>query len=137
MNYYMIAAEGRLEKIREAAEKIVDKFRCEILSGPSSGMIMVKHLDPVEKTPFYIGEAFVTQCEVEIEGSLGYGCILGDVPERAIYAAIIDSRLGNGMDIPVEAMKILRYEMEYIEKQRIIDNERVLKTKVNFDVKKG
>lgn len=137
MDYYKIVAEGRPERIKTAVEKIVDEFQCSVLSAPSSGMIMVKHIDPIEKTPFYLGEAFVTQCEVEIKGEIGYGCVLGDEPERALYGAIIDAVLGNGFNLPHKAVEVLNDEMEYIKHKHKKEDGQILKTKVNFDVKKG
>lgn len=137
MDYYQIVAEGRLEKLQVIVQRIVNEFQCKIVSGPSSGMIMVKHIDPIDKNQFYLGEAFVTQCEVEVTGNLGYGCALGDEKERALYGAIIDARLGNGYDIPVDTLKLLKQEMEYISDKQIKERNQILKTKVNFDVKKG
>ncbi|HEX9061495.1 MAG TPA: phosphonate C-P lyase system protein PhnG, partial [Clostridia bacterium] len=93
MEYSEIAAEGRLENLKLIAEKIAGMFPLSVITPPSSGMIMIQHTDPVEKTPFYLGEAFVTKCEVDIAGNIGFGCVLGDDPERALYSAIIDAAL--------------------------------------------
>lgn len=136
MDYSHVAAEGRLEKLRDIAEKIVALFPCRVISHPSPGMVMVRHLDPIEKTPFYLGEAFVTQCEVELDGNLGYGCVLGNEPERAVYGAIIDAGFGNDMNIPGEVKRMLDVEAEYINEKRNIENRQIAGTKVNFDVKK-
>lgn len=137
MDYYKIVAEGRLEKLQVVVQRIVNEYEWKVVAHPSPGMIMVRHVDPIDKTKFYIGEAFVTQCEVEVAGKLGYGCVLGDEPERALYGAIIDSRLGNACDIPVEAKEILEHEMLHIGNEQVIDRNRIFNTKVNFDVKKG
>lgn len=137
MDYFKIVAEGRLEKLEVVAQRIVNEFECKVVSSPSPGMIMLKHVDPIDKTQFYLGEAFVTECEVEVSGKLGYGCVLGDEPERALYGAIIDSTLGNGCDIPVEAKELLESEMQHIRNEQVKEKNRVLSTKVNFDVKKG
>lgn len=137
MHYSQVVAEGRIEKLKDIAEKIVAVFPCRIISHPSPGMIMVKHIDPIEKTPFYLGEAFVTQCEVEIDEKMGYGCVLGDQPERAVYGAIIDAGLGNGMNVPGEVRSMLDEEAIYISNRWRCESGQISKTKVNFDVKKG
>ena len=137
MHYSQVVAEGRLEKLKEITEKIVAEFQCKIIQHPSPGMVMVKHIDPIEKTPFYLGEAYVTQCEIEVEGKLGYGCVLGNEPERAIYGAIIDASLGNGMVVPQEVGLMLDDEAKCIRQRWSCESKHISKTKVNFDVKKG
>ncbi len=137
MNYSQVTAEGRLEKLKEMAEGIVIELPCQIIQNPSPGMVMVKHIDPIEKTPFYLGEAFVTQCEVEIGGSLGYGCVLGDEPERALYGAILDAVLGNGIAVPEKVKRLLEEEADEIQQGWSSESRQISRTKVNFDVKKG
>lgn len=137
MNYSQVTAEGRLEKLKEMAEIIVAEHPCQIIHHSSPGMVMVKHIDPIEKTPFYLGEAFVTQCEVEIGENLGYGCVLGDEPERALYGAILDAALGNEMNIPEKVKRLLDEEANDIRHGWSSESKQASRTKVNFDVKKG
>jgi phosphonate C-P lyase system protein PhnG len=137
MDYSQVVAEGRIEKLKEIAERIVTQFPCKVISHPSPGMVMVKHIDPIEKTAFYLGEAFVTQCEVEVDGNLGYGCVLGDEPERALYGAIIDSVVGSSHGNFEEVNLMLELEKAYIISKWSGESKQISKTKVNFDVKKG
>lgn len=137
MDYSMVVASGRLAVLKQVAELITDRLVCKVITHPSPGMIMIKHTDPLEGTPFFLGEAFATQCEVETGGNMGYGCVLGDEPERALYGAIIDSVLGNGLDISGEIIPDLEAEKKYILDKWSEESKLVSKTKVDFDIKKG
>ena len=136
MDNSQVVAEGRIEKLKDIAEAIVNAFSCRIITHPSPGMIMIKHIDPIEKTPFYLGEAYVTQCEVEVDGKMGYGCVLGDDPERALYGAIIDAVAGNNMPVSEDISSGLDSEKASILEKWAEESRRIAKTKVNFDVKK-
>ncbi|MCX7709161.1 MAG: phosphonate C-P lyase system protein PhnG [Clostridia bacterium] len=137
MHYSQVIAEGRIEKLRDIADTIVNHVPCRIISNPSPGMVMVKHTDPLEKTPFYLGEAFVTQCEAEVDGCMGYGCVLGDEPERAVFGAIIDAVLGNKNRMAPSVNPMIEEEARFIKDQWTRESRQISKTKVNFDVKKG
>lgn len=137
MHYSQVIAEGRLEKLKEIAEAIVSKVPCRIISHPTPGMVMVKHIDPLEKTPFYMGEAYVTQCEVEVDSIMGYGCVLGDEPERAVYGAIVDAAASSESKFAGFIGLMLEEEAAYINEKWSKESKQIARTKVNFDVKKG
>ena len=90
MDYSEIAAEGDLEAVREIAQAIVNRLPVRILKPPSPGMVMVKQIDPLENTQFLLGEAYVTECEVDVEGLPGYGCVL--LPFEALQKALSSRR---------------------------------------------
>lgn len=135
MEYSEIAAEGRLENLKIIAEKVADMFPLRVITPPSYGMIMIQHTDPIEKTPFYLGEAFVTKCEVDIKGNIGFGCVLGDDPERALYSAIIDAAIETAEMSQIEPY--LKREEAFILEKWHLEEAQIAKTKVNFDVKRG
>lgn len=137
MNYSQIAAIGNLEKLKAIAEFIVESHPLKITSEPSPGMVMVKVVDPLENTPFYLGEAFVTQCEVEIDGNLGYGCVMGQEEERATYGAILDAIVGNDHELAGKVRPMLALVEEEILQRFEKETRKATRTRVNFDVKKG
>ena len=137
MDYTQVVAEGRIEKLKEIAENIVDNAACKVIKSPAPGMIMLKEVDPLEKTPFYLGEAFVTECEVQVDSGLGYSCVLGENIERALYGGIIDAVIGNKHKLAEITITKLSDEEGYIREKLIQESKEISKTKVNFDVKKG
>ena len=137
MSYTEVVAEGDIDAIKEIAGLIVDRLPCRIVSEPSAGMVMVKHIDPLEYTPFYMGEAFVTQCEVVVDEQPGYGCVLGAEPERAVCAAIIDAVLGNGHPLSDWISGYVKKEAAAVQARREAENKLAASTRVNFQTRKG
>lgn len=137
MEHAQIIAEGEISQLKMIAEFIVNNLPCKVITHPAPGMVMIKQVDPLEKDPFYLGEAFVTQCEVEIEGNLGYSCVLGNDTERALYGAIIDAVMGHDQPAAREVMPLLAAEEQNISARLAFASEKIARTRVDFDVKKG
>lgn len=54
-------------------------------------MVMARAKDTVDGETFNLGEVLVTRCEVALDGEPGWGIVLGDEPERALCAAVLDA----------------------------------------------
>src|SRR5271157_382252 len=94
MEHSEIIAEGGDDALREIAELIVKRLPVKVLKPPAPGMVMVRQVDPLENVLFLLGETYVTECEVEVDGRLGYGCVLGAGEERALCGAMVDAVIG-------------------------------------------
>ena len=70
MEHSEIVAEGGEEALREIAELIVNRLPVKVLKPPAPGMVMVRQVDPLENVFFLLGETYVTECEVEVDGLL-------------------------------------------------------------------
>lgn len=136
MNYSEVVAEGDIKAIKEIAGLIVNRLPCRVIAEPSPGMIMIKHIDPLEYTPFYMGEAFIMQCEVEVDEGLGYGCALGSEPDRALCGAIIDAVIGNGHPLSEWVSGLVKKEAAAIQERREVESKLTAGTRVNFDTRK-
>lgn len=135
MDYFEIVAEARPDAVRAIAEAILSKSNVRVLKAPAPGMVMVRHTDPLENTLFLLGEAYVTECEVEVDGLLGYGCVLGSGEERALCGALVDAVIGGRHSIASEIERLLEEELRNIEEQRRGENFAVASTRVSFDVR--
>jgi alpha-D-ribose 1-methylphosphonate 5-triphosphate synthase subunit PhnG len=135
MHHSEIVAEAEPEAIREIADTIVNRLPVNVLRAPSPGMVMVRQVDPLENTIFLLGEAYVMECEVEVDGLLGYGCALGAGEERALCGALIDAVVGGGHAIAGEISDLLSAEQRRIEARWEADSRAVASTRVNFDVR--
>ena len=91
MDHMQLVEEGNIEILKEIHDFIVNTMPYRLISHPSTGIMVISHSDPLEKTNTRIGETTATYCEVEVDGNTGYGCIPGNDPERAKYAAMIDA----------------------------------------------
>lgn len=137
MEYTTVIAEGDLAKLEQAAQYVLSKLPHRVTMEPAAGLIMVKHIDPLEQTPFYLGEVYVTHCEIEVDGLLGYSCVLGRAIKRARAGAALDAVLGNGHELALEVRRLLDPVAAEIEQKWREERKDAALTKVNFDVKKG
>lgn len=70
---------------------------------------MARVRETVDGEAFNLGEVLATDCEVSVGGRPGWGLILGDEPEKAICAAILDAALRGA--VPSEVASELREEL--------------------------
>jgi phosphonate C-P lyase system protein PhnG len=135
MEYTQICAEGDLTLLGGIAEYISDNANVHVVKKPSPAMVMVRHTDPLEKTPFHLGEAYVTECEVEVEGVIGYSCVLGQESERALYGALIDAVQSAKTELKNRVNLMLERVGKALEKKWESEAKEVSGTKVDFDVR--
>ena len=135
MDYSEIVAEASPEAVRSIAEAILGRSTVRVLKAPSPGMVMVRHADPLENTRFLLGEAYVTECEVDVDGHLGYGCVLGTGEERALCGALVDAVMGGGHSMAANIEPLLGEEQRRIEETRRAEDCSVASTRVSFDVR--
>ena len=135
MDHSQIAAEAELEALENVAAFIADRHSVRVLRAPTPGMVMVRHVDPLEGTPFYLGEAYVTECEVEVDGRLGYGCCLGSGDQRALYAARVDAVMGAGHSEAASLRALLQEEQDRISMRRRQEAAAAAGTRVDFQVR--
>jgi phosphonate C-P lyase system protein PhnG len=154
LDYSEIIAEACTDALREIADLIINRLEVRVLKPPSPGMVMVRHSDPLENTLFLLGETFVTECEVDVDGRLGYGCVLGSGEERALCGALVDAVLGG--DTPArdsgasggnqsasggnhaivsEIKHLLEAERLRIETRWEAESRAVASTRVSFEVR--
>lgn len=134
LHYSEVAAEGDLATVRSAAELVAEHATVRVLRDPVGAMVMVRHVDPLQHTPFYLGEAHVTECEVDVDGVPGYGCVLGDSDERALIAAIIDAVMASSAPIRESVAAMLGDAARALEERRREESARVAATRVDFDL---
>lgn len=96
MDYMQIAEEGNIETLKEIYDMITAQLPFRLISQPATGKVVISHTDPEETANTLLGETIATYCEVEVDGNIGYGCVPGNDPERAKYAALIDAIKWNG-----------------------------------------
>lgn len=134
MEHSEIVAEGSDEALREIAELIVNRLPVKV-QPPAPGMVMVRQVDPVENVSFLLGETYVTECEVEVDGQLGYGCVLGFGEERALCGALVDAVIGSTHSLAAEVQPLLEAEEQKIRARWETESAAVASTRVNFDVR--
>src|SRR5262245_66354975 len=91
-----VLCECDLEPLQALVEGLERQHTVTIVKEPSVCLTMVRAEDSLDKQEFYLGEALTTECEVSVDGRLGYGVCLGDEPVRGYCLAVIDALIDAG-----------------------------------------
>lgn len=83
--------EGDPAFLERLARQMEEAHSVEIVRPAEGSLVMLKALDSVSEQPFYLGEVMVTECTVTVNGTRGFGVIVGDQPQRAYQLAVVDA----------------------------------------------
>lgn len=106
-----------------------------LLAPPRWELVMLKVRETAQETPFYLGEALMTTCKVEVAGTLGFGALLGDAEQGAYDLALVDAVLSG----PQAQRYLERWEPRFEEARRALEREeqlqaqRIALTRVDFE----
>jgi alpha-D-ribose 1-methylphosphonate 5-triphosphate synthase subunit PhnG len=130
-----IIAEADAQGVKAVAEAVLNRLPVKILKAPAPGMVMVRHVDPLERTPYLLGEAYATECEVEVDGVIGYGCCLGTEEERALCGALVDAVMAGTHPFRDILLQLLAEEQRRISARREMEEKAVAGTRVDFETR--
>jgi phosphonate C-P lyase system protein PhnG len=127
-----ILCECELQPLEDFVVALEETVEVILVKAPAICMTMVQAEDSVEFQPFYLGEALTTECELLVNGTRGIGICLGDEPVRAYCIAFMDAYTQlNDVDMqPV--VDFLSKQSEIIEHNAKVENDLILRTKVDF-----
>ncbi|MFJ5762363.1 phosphonate C-P lyase system protein PhnG [Neobacillus sp. NPDC093182] len=128
-----ILINGSQNRLEDMAHCIKDNYQVKVIQEPESGLVMLKVRETSQKSLFYPGEVFVTECKVQIQGSIGIGIVKGDQPELSFNLAVIDAAYEAMLPETIGWKLLLEKEEKAIQEQRAADSQSILKTKVNFE----
>lgn len=127
-----ILIEADLNSLKSFVENLEKSYEIQITKKPFLGLTMVKANDSVEKQPFYLGEALVTETEVSINNQAGIGICVGDESVRSYCVAVIDALLQlKDENLPI-IQDFLDQQAIEITKREKKAHHRIQKTKVDF-----
>ncbi|NPV30280.1 MAG: phosphonate C-P lyase system protein PhnG [Firmicutes bacterium] len=105
-----------------------------VIKPPQVGLVMMQARETVENEPFNLGEVLVTECTVALGEATGWGCCLGDDPERAYHLAVLDLALHLGVG-PVDGIRAaLLAEEERILREDGAEFANIARSRVQFEV---
>jgi alpha-D-ribose 1-methylphosphonate 5-triphosphate synthase subunit PhnG len=109
-------------------------FDVSIAKPPAICMTMIQAEDSVELQPFYLGEAITTECQLIVNGQIGYGLCIGDEPVRSYCIAFFDavSQLQNVDKAPFD--RFLAEQFYLVEQAKKLEYNQILRTKVDFKI---
>lgn len=114
-------------------EQIEKQYQVHVVEAPNPGLVMVKARENAKRSLFYLGEVFVTEAKVEINGHIGLGIVQGTKPELARQLAIIDAAYKGQLKETQGWEPLLLQEEAQIERERLEKEAALLATKVQFD----
>ncbi|AEG15799.1 phosphonate C-P lyase system protein PhnG [Desulfofundulus sp. TPOSR] len=104
-----------------------------VIKPPQVGLVMMQARETVENEPFNLGEVLVTECTVALGEATGWGCCLGDDPERAYHLAVLDLALHLGVG-PVDGIRAaLLAEEERILREDGAEFANIARSRVQFE----
>lgn len=127
-----VCAYGSPLRLKALAEGCLEDAEVEALSGPEPVLLMLRARETVEDDTFNLGEVLVTRCELVLDGEPGWGMVLGDDPERALCAAVLDAAYWRGM--PEAAQDELGLQLAFVRETRRRRWAEVQPTRVEFGV---
>lgn len=113
------------------AEQCLENSEVEIKKPPEPVLMMVRVKETVDGEIFNLGEVLVTNCGVLLDGEPGWGIAMGDDPERALCAAVIDAASRPEMSLELEDE--LSLQLAFVRKARRERWAGVQPTRVEFE----
>jgi alpha-D-ribose 1-methylphosphonate 5-triphosphate synthase subunit PhnG len=127
-----IICECDLEPLEAFVRQLEPDCAIKVVRQPSVGTTMVRAEDSVEGQPFYLGEALITECELNIDGQAGFGLCLGDEPVRSYCMAFLDALMLLSDSRLSRVESFLSEQSALIEGRIRAEHELIQRTKVDF-----
>src|SRR5262245_40764833 len=127
-----VLCECDREPLKTLVEGLEMQHEVTIVKEPSVCLTMIRAEDSLDRQEFYLGEALTTECEVAVDGSVGYGLCLGDEPVRGYCLAVVDA-LAHGSDgLAPEIATFIETQRHLIGARETEEFNHVLRTQVDF-----
>jgi phosphonate C-P lyase system protein PhnG len=132
MDIDYILCECDLDPLQQFIEKLEKNYDVKIVKEPSICLTMVKAEDSVEFQEFYLGEALTIECELIVNGKIGYGICLGDEPVRSYCIAFVEA-VSQLNDYSITLINnFLKEQLAIIEYKNRLEYNQILRSKVDF-----
>lgn len=123
----------RAEVLREWVRVIEEMHRVNRVRQPQRTLVMAKARDSATSQPFFLGELLATECTVDVDGSIGFGLVLGDRSERAYDMAVIDAAFNGRLPELDDIIPGMIDEERKIDEREKKEFSYVERTKVDFE----
>jgi alpha-D-ribose 1-methylphosphonate 5-triphosphate synthase subunit PhnG len=127
-----ILCECPLDNLTQLTDTLLTHYQPTLVKTPGICLTMIRAEDSVEKQEFYLGEALTTDCEVEINGHVGYGICLGDEPDRAYCMAVVEAVLAQNDAQTALIQTFLTQQAIIIGQAEETEFAHIMRTKVDF-----
>jgi len=91
-----ILSHSPVASVTALAEQVLQHYPADavtMISGPRVAMVQLRMQESVANSVFNAGEILVTETRLELNGTFGFGMIIGNDPTFATALAVIDAAL--------------------------------------------
>src|SRR5262245_23566140 len=127
-----VLCECDREPLKTLVEGLEMQHEVTIVKEPSVCLTMVRAEDSLDKQEFYLGEALTTECEVSVDGRVGYGLCLGDEPVRGYCLAVIDALSDAGATSNSKVQAFIAQHRQLVSARETEEFHLILRTQVDF-----
>jgi alpha-D-ribose 1-methylphosphonate 5-triphosphate synthase subunit PhnG len=127
-----VLCECELEPLADLVGALEKEHSIKVVRQPTVCLTMIRTEDSLEKQEFYLGEALTTECEVSVDGDVGYGLCLGEEPLRCYCIAVVDAFLQRNGGRPTEIGNFLDRHREAVASRDEREFNLILRTQVDF-----
>jgi alpha-D-ribose 1-methylphosphonate 5-triphosphate synthase subunit PhnG len=128
-----ILIRGPRDWRRQLADRVLACYPVEMVEAPHGGLVMVKVRETAQRSLFYLGEVYVTECKVRIQGCLGMGILKGDDGEGAYDLAVIDAAFHAKLPETLRWEALLHSLRSHLDAMEQQENQHILSTRVSFE----
>ncbi|HWQ41711.1 MAG TPA: phosphonate C-P lyase system protein PhnG [Desulfosporosinus sp.] len=128
-----VLIKGSAAVSKKLAQEILKTYQVITIDEPNNSLVMVKVRESAQQSLFYLGEVFITECKVMIDGYLGIGMAKGHELELVYNLAIIDAAYNANLPETKEWTDVLVLEAGRIKAECERLQNKVLRTNVNFE----
>ena len=127
-----VLCECDLVPLQELVTNLEQQHTVTIIKEPSVCLTMIRAEDSLDRQEFYLGEALTTECEVAVDGSVGYGVCLGDEPVRGYCLAVVDALAHRSGGITPDIASFIDAQRQLIAAREVEESNHILRTQVDF-----
>jgi len=127
-----ILCECNLPPFQELVASLEREHAITVIKEPSVCLTMIRAEDSLDRQEFYLGEALTTECEVTVDGSVGYGVCLGDEPVRGYCLAVVDALAHGHAGLAPDVAAFIEAQRRLIADRELEEFNHILSTQVDF-----
>ncbi len=117
----------------DLVQRISEESRVELVKPPQTALVMMAVREPVQGTPFYLGEVLISCCAVRVDGIAGFGATLGEDLEKAYCLAVADAARAGQHRLSDALTELLAREEEERRLRARRESALVARTRVRFE----
>jgi phosphonate C-P lyase system protein PhnG len=133
-SFHDLWIEARIEVIERWTESLLGHMgTVRLVVPPRAALVMMQASDSVECAPFCLGEVAVTECQLEFDGVLFRGRVIGNDPVRAAGIAVLKAAEERAPWALEPLLESFREETRVLVEQRLTMAKALGTTRVQFE----